>query len=196
MYIQSKNIAIVINDMQFDFVNQNGAFSKMGFDVTNLISVINPIAQLKEKFNKQAVPLIYTRANYSNRFMLKAINNRYIRNKLSIPFCIENTCGIEIIDELKPLKNEIVIEKYRYNAFMNTPLDVVLNNLNVDTLYFTGVETHVCVQQTAIAAYMMGYEVKLIEDCLASISKEDKIYALNYCNKYYGEVVNSKMINL
>ncbi|MCK4351904.1 cysteine hydrolase [candidate division WOR-3 bacterium] len=180
--------SLLIIDMQNDFVSPRGTFAQMGFEVKNLQKVIPAIRKFKESLKNIGIPAIYVVSHYDKIYLTNSIKERYKRNGYNIPFCISGTWGAQIVDELKPEKSDITVIKHRYNGFLGTNLELILKGTNIDTLIFTGVETHVCVQQTAIYGYMLGYNVILVEDCTASINETDKRYALEYCRKYYGLV--------
>lgn len=76
----------------------------------------------------------------------------------------------EIIDELKPIEGEVVIDKRGHGAFYATDLEVVLRSLGIRYLIITGVTTDVCVHSTVREANDRGYEVLVLEDCVASYS--------------------------
>ena len=76
--------------------------------------------------------------------------------------------GAEFIDELKPLKNELIIRKHRYSAFKGTDLDMVLRSRGIKTVITTGVSTNVCVESTLRDAFETGYYVCLPSDATAS----------------------------
>jgi nicotinamidase-related amidase len=82
--------------------------------------------------------------------------------------CIKNTYGANVIDELKPLERDIIINKTRYSGFYKTNLDGVLENLNIDTLVITGILTHICVFYTAVDATNRDYNVEIKKKCVAS----------------------------
>jgi nicotinamidase-related amidase len=82
--------------------------------------------------------------------------------------CIKNTYGANIINELKPLNRDIIINKTRYSGFYKTNLDEVLEKLNIDTLVITGILTHICVFYTAVDATMRDYSVEIKKKCVAS----------------------------
>ncbi len=85
---------------------------------------------------------------------------------------VEGSKSIEIIEELKPLSNEIVVIKKRYSSFFHTELDLILRRMNVRTLILTGVQTPNCIRATAIDAISLDYECIVVEDGTASKSSE------------------------
>jgi nicotinamidase-related amidase len=92
--------------------------------------------------------------------------------------CVKGTKGAEIVDELKPEDNDIVIEKVSYSGFYNTELDDILKKLGIKSLIVTGILTNICVLYTSVDALMRGYEIDVIEDCVAGINEEDHNFAL------------------
>ena len=74
--------------------------------------------------------------------------------------------GREIVDEIKPRGNELVIKKHAPSAFFGTTLVYYLTKLGVDTLLLAGCTTSGCIRSTAIDAFSYGYHVGVIEDCV------------------------------
>ncbi len=79
---------------------------------------------------------------------------------------IEGTWGWEIIDELKPEPDDLVVRKARYSGFAGTTLENQLNGLDIRHILFTGVATNVCVESTAREAYFREFWPILIEDAM------------------------------
>lgn len=190
----TKRSAFIIVDMQNDFISQEGSFAQMGFNINNLQKVIPRIFKFKESLKNLGNPTIYIISHYDDIYLTNSIKNRYKRNGYNIPLCISETQGAQIVDELEPVKGDIIIIKHRYDGFLGTNLEFILKSMNINILIFSGIEAHVCIQQTALHGYMLGYNIILVEDCLASINENDKKNALNYCKKYYGIVKSSKEI--
>ena len=69
------------------------------------------------------------------------------------PHAIQGTKGSEAVDELKPQKNDFIIQKRRYNSFFDTGLDMLLRELKVDTVILAGLVTDICIQNTAAGAF-------------------------------------------
>lgn len=100
--------------------------------------------------------------------------------------CILGTKGVEIMDEIAPEKDDIIVDKVRYSAFMGTDLQFVLNGLKVlphDTLIICGVASNVCVHYTSAEANQRDYRIKVVEDCCAGTSLEEHeaaMYEIKY----------------
>ena len=99
---------------------------------------------------------------------------------------IEGTWGDEIIDELKPLPTEHIINKKRRSVFFNTPLELILRSMDITTLVITGIGTPGCVESTVRYAFDLDYYMVMPRDCTSTTNgREDKERALfhmgNHC---------------
>lgn len=118
------------------------------------------------------------------------------------PHAIKGTTGQQVIDELKPLKNDRIIPKRTYSAFDRTKLDRDLNEQyngkGVDTIIITGVHTHICGKHTSYDAFTRGLKVIISEDGVQAFSEEDHVSGLEYIRKIYGADIKktNKIIEL
>ena len=169
--------ALIINDMENDFVDEKGALR-----VDTAIDCVEPIKKLKAKMKKEGAPVIYvcdTHFKGDKEFEKWGSHT------------VDGTWGAAVIDELAPDENDFVIKKWRYSAFFATPLDMLLRQLQVDTIVLTGVLTDVCIQHTAADAYFRGFKTVVPRSCTATISDERKEYALNFIKQMYdAEIVD------
>ena len=92
-----------------------------------------------------------------------------IAGKLT-PYCIHGTWGWQIIDELAPKANELVVLKHRSSAFVGTNLDMLLRSNRIKSVCITGVVSTGCVLSTAIDAGFYDYYCVVLEDCVAGRS--------------------------
>ncbi len=97
----------------------------------------------------------------------------------------------EIVEELIPLGNEIVIQKKQASAFFNTNLQQLLNELNIDTLIITGCTTSGCVRASVVDCISYNIRPIVVEDCVGDRSAESHELSLFEINSKYGDVVNS-----
>ncbi|HRR78249.1 MAG TPA: cysteine hydrolase family protein [Ruminococcus sp.] len=98
----------------------------------------------------------------------------YIRhiNPPDDTFFIEGTPGCEISDRIKPQPEDIVLDKYYPNSFLETDLDVCLRSLGAQKLIVCGMMTHMCVDTTVRAAMDHGYKVDVVADACATMDLE------------------------
>lgn len=105
---------------------------------------------------------------------------------------VKDTRGAQVVDELKPGHNDIVVFKTAYSSFFGTNLDETLRRLGVDSLRLTGTVTHICVLFTASDAVLRDYFVTVVEDGVAGLSREDHDAALRIMKNVLGvELVKS-----
>jgi ureidoacrylate peracid hydrolase len=87
---------------------------------------------------------------------------------LKIPACVRGTWDAEIIDELRPTKEDHIVIKRRDSAFQDTELELWLKSIGADTIIYTGVDTCICVENSIRDGFNKGYDVILVKDAVAS----------------------------
>lgn len=104
---------------------------------------------------------------------------------------IEGTWGTEVIDELAPLKNEIILMNSSTSAFFCTELDMLMRNRGVTDIVLSGIATNWVVESTARDAFNRGYFVYTLSDCCYGSSDEAHNYSLTNVLPLLGAVVSS-----
>jgi len=99
---------------------------------------------------------------------------------------VKGTRGAQVVDDLKPEHNDIVVPKTAYSSFFGTDLDETLRRLGVDSLRLTGTVTHICVLFTASDAVLRDYFVTVVEDGVAGLSRDDHDAALRIMKNVLG----------
>ena len=174
--------ALIIIDMQRDFVEPGGFGSALGNDVAPLMNIVPAIGKLLEVFRRLDLPVIHTREAHRPD-LSDCPPSKRMRGNSSLRIgdrgpmgrlLIDGEPGSDIVAPLKPLHGEYDIAKPGKGAFYATPLQDILQKLGVTHLFFTGVTTEVCVQTTMREANDRGYECLLIEDCTESYFPEFK----------------------
>jgi len=102
------------------------------------------------------------------------------------PHCLSGTEGANIIEELKPLKNDLIIHKRRYSGFFQSDLDISLREEGIIELELVGVCTNICVLYTAVSARMLNYKVTVLEDAVASFDQRAHDFALKQMKDILG----------
>ena len=170
------HLALVIIDMQRDFLEPGGFGEILGNDVSTLQSIVPAIQQLQEAFRHQGLTIIQTKEGHRADLSDCPMSKR-LRGKGSLTIGDEGPMGRilvlgepgnDIIEPLKPKPGEIVINKPGKGAFYQTDLAQILQTRGITHLIFTGVTTEVCVQSTMREAKDRGYECLLVEDATAS----------------------------
>ncbi|OAI25625.1 cysteine hydrolase [Methylosinus sp. R-45379] len=169
-------LALVIIDMQCDFIEPGGFGESLGNDVSRLRAIVPTVLRLLLSFRARSLPVIHTmechRPDLSDCPPAKR-DRGAPRLRIGDPgpmgrVLIAGEPGAAILPELAPLPSEIVIEKPGKGAFYATSLQEELTQLGARQLVFAGVTTEVCVQTTMREANDRGYECLLAEDATAS----------------------------
>jgi len=174
--------ALVIIDMQRDFVEEGGFGSSLGNDVLPLQRIIPTIEKLLQTFRRLGLPVIHTREAH-RADLSDCPPAKRLRGDCKIKIgdegpmgrlLIDGEPGNSIVEALTPLEGEYDIAKPGKGAFYATPLTEILAKENISHLIFTGVTTEVCVQTTMREANDRGYECLLVEDGTESYFPEFK----------------------
>ena len=171
-----KSTALVVIDMQRDFVEPGGFGEALGNDVSLLRAAIGPTRKVLEAARKRQLLVIHTREGHrpdlSDCPPTKLARGR-LKAGIGAPgpmgrILVRGEHGHDIIDELKPAPGEPVIDKPGKGAFFATDLDAVLHNRGIRQLVVCGVTTEVCVNTTVREANDRGYDCLVLEDCTGS----------------------------
>jgi len=172
--------ALVIIDMQRDFLEPGGFGAALGNDVSRLQAAIGPCQQVLGAARRGGMLVIHTREGHrpdlsdaprhkvergdpANRIGARGPMGRIL---------VRGEPGHDIIPELYPLKDEPVIDKPGKGAFYQTDLALLLRNRSVETLLVCGVTTEVCVNTTVREANDRGFRCIVLADCCASYFPE------------------------
>jgi nicotinamidase-related amidase len=178
--------AVIVIDMQRDFVEPGGFGETLGNDVTRLQAIVPTVAALIGGARVAGVPVIHTRechrADLSDLPPAKRDRgNPRLRIGDEGPMgriLIAGEPGADIVPALYPLPGELVIDKPGKGAFYATDLSAHLARMGVTTLIFAGVTTEVCVQTTMREANDRGFLCLLAEDSTESYFPEFKAAAI------------------
>ena len=167
--------AIIIVDMLNDFVTGS-------LKCDRAQRIIPPLMKLIKEARKNNVPVIY-----SNDAHIKGIDHEL---KLWGDHAIAGTEGAKVIPELEPEEGDYIVPKRRYSGFYGTDLEMLLRELNVDTVILTGMHAHMCVRHTVADAYYRGYNIIVPTDGVDSFTEEDYQAGLKYLKEVYGAVIS------
>ncbi|MFC9873053.1 cysteine hydrolase family protein [Nocardia salmonicida] len=172
--------ALVIIDMQRDFLLPGGFGESLGNDVALLRTVIEPLAELLASARAAGITVIHTREGHLPDLSdcpPAKLRRGNPSQRIGDPgrfgrILIRGEYGHDIIDELAPLDGETVIDKPGKGAFYATELAAVLQQNSITTLFVAGVTTEVCVHTTVREANDRGYECLVVADCVGSYFPE------------------------
>jgi nicotinamidase-related amidase len=172
--------ALIIIDMQRDFLEPGGFGEMLGNDVSQLRRTIEPNRKLLTAWRAAGLQVLHTREGHRSD-LTDLPPAKKVRGRS--PTCIgdpgpmgrilvRGEAGHDIIPELYPLPIEPVVDKPGKGAFFATDLHAILRNRGIKHLVVTGVTTEVCVHTTVREANDRGYDCLVPEDCVGSYFPE------------------------
>src|SRR6201991_21077 len=172
--------ALVVIDMQRDFLMPGGFGESLGNDVSQLRRTIEPLAALMAAWRAKGLPGIHTREGHRPDLsdcppakLARGAPSKRIGDPGAFGrILIRGEYGHDIIDELQPIDGEAVVDKPGKGAFYATELQDLLEKDGIKSLIVTGVTTEVCVHTTVREANDRGFECLVLEDCCGSYFPE------------------------
>jgi ureidoacrylate peracid hydrolase len=180
--IDTAKTAVIVVDMQNDFGSKGGMFDRAGIDISGIQKVIGPTAKVLASARHAGVKIIYLKMGFRpdlsdlgcsdspNRVRhLKFGVGKTVRapDGTESRILIRDTWNTEIVAELKPQADDIVIYKHRFSGFYQTDLHARLKQLSTKYILFTGCTTSVCVESTVRDAMFRDYSCVLLADCMS-----------------------------
>lgn len=176
--IDLKRAALLVVDMQNAFAKPGGMLDLVGADISGAASVIEVNTRLIAAARTKGVAVIYlamtyrpdlsdaggpTSPNYHKELGLRLMRER---PEYAGKLLIDGTWDWQIVDELAPQENEVIIRKPRYSGFAGTNLDNYLRDKDIRYTFLSGIATNVCVESTGRDAFFGEYWPILIEDAV------------------------------
>src|SRR4051812_25081902 len=174
------SVALVVIDMQRDFLMPGGFGESLGNDVSQLRRTIEPLTALMVAWRTAGLPIIHTREGHlpdlsdcpPAKLERGAPSKRIGDPGAFGRILIRGEYGHDIIDELQPIEGEAVVDKPGKGAFYATELADLLEKDGIKSLVVTGVTTEVCVHTTVREANDRGYDCLVPADCVGSYFPE------------------------
>lgn len=190
--------AVVVIDVQNDFCHMEGSSAKRGKDLQYVQQMIPRLTYFLHEARKNQVPVLFVATEHDEATDSEAWLSRYgtnydrVKTNLS---CRKGSWGTGFY-MIESEKEEIVVIKHKYSAFVGTDLDNKLQSLGIRSLLFTGVATNICVESTLRDALHHDYFVTLVEDCCAAYDMMDHDSTIRNVRNRFGLVATSQEITV
>jgi nicotinamidase-related amidase len=175
--------ALIVVDMQNDFVKEGGSLL-----VPDAEGTIPRIKNLLDLARGSGMKVVFTQDTHTEGDPEWEIWPEHVR---------EGSWGWEIVDELAPREDELVIRKVRYDAFYGTHLDHYLRVWDVDTLVICGTVANICVHYTAASAALRWFEVVIPRDTTSALDPFDLESSLRQTSFLFaGKITESESVKV
>ena len=195
--VDPRHTALVVIDMQNDFIADEGLIAREGRDVSQAKEMAEHLPKLIEAARAAGVFVFFVRNVYTSEqnFYLSDVWLEQAARKRAggctrIPVCAAGSWGGDFYGDVRPEPNDPIVTKHRYSAFYNTDLDTILRANGIRTVVFTGVVTNVCVETSAREAFVRDYYVVVASDGTAAYVDADHDMTLKNIDRFFGEIAS------
>jgi len=179
--VHCSETAVIVVDMQNDFCSEGGLFDRAGIHISAVQKAVGPTRRVLSAARESGIKIVYLkmgfRADLSDLGHTDSVNRlRHLQLGVGEPciasdgrpgrFLIRDTWNTDVIEELRPQPQDVVLYKRRFSGFYQTELDDILGRLGIRNLIFTGCTTSVCVDSTIRDAMFRDYRCVLLADCV------------------------------
>lgn len=189
--VAAETKALIVVDMQNGFLKPDGFMAKAGLNIDQCVAAIAPNQRVIAACRATKIPVIFTRytlrPDYKDAGLLGEIYPALKESKAMVV----GTRDWEIAEELKPMPDDIILDKQRYSSFYNTNLEVLLRGLGVTLVVVTGVTTNICVESTVRDAFFRDFKVTVLEDCVGAVDDMMQQGPLHSFRYGFGDVMRS-----
>jgi ureidoacrylate peracid hydrolase len=193
--LEPADSALIVVDVQNDYVHPSGALALAGADLTAVQAMIPRLERLLEAARAAGVFTVFTRNWHRPETDSEAWRDRVARSgPIEERPGRAGTWGAEFY-RIAPRSGEEVVSKFRYDAFLGTNLEYLLRARGIRAVVIAGSTTNVCVESTARAAHMRDFHLLLVGDCCASPEPELHEATLVNVERYFGRVVSAAAVS-
>ena len=187
--IDTAKTAVIVVDMQNDFGSEGGMFQRAGIDISRIQAAVAPTAKVLAAARKEGIKIVYLKMAFKPDLsdagasdsvnLVRHLKFMKVGTKVKAPngansrILIRDTWNTDILPELTPKAEDVVLYKHRFSGFYQTELDAILKRLGVKYLIFTGCTTSVCVESTIRDAMFRDYLPVLLADFSAEPIAQD-----------------------
>jgi ureidoacrylate peracid hydrolase len=173
--------ALLVIDFQNDFCHPDGFFAGAGHDVSTCQAAAERTAWVIDRIRPLGIPVFFTRSINPKKRDYKLPPLRFRKPPESAEFVKgvggknafdPDSWGAQLVDELVPGPDDVVLDKPRYNVFHRTDLEEQLQARGITTIVITGATTNCCVESTSRDGFMRDFDVLVLSDGVAAFGNE------------------------
>ncbi len=203
--LAAEQTALIVIDMQNAYTSKGGYLDLAGFDVSTTQPVVENIKKAVAAAHAAGIQVIYFKNGWDEQYVeaggvnspnfhkSNALKTMRKQPELQGKLLAKGGWDFELIDELQPLAQDIVIEKPRYSGFFNTALDSMLRSKGIRNLVFVGIATNVCVESTLRDGFFLEYfGIALSDACYQAGPAEAQQASLYNIKTFFGWVSDTQ----
>ena len=182
MAFDPKRTAVVLIEFQNDFTSEGGALHGAVSDVMESTRILDNAKAVVDAARAAGATVMHAPITFKPGYNeISAHPYGILKGVVDGNAFVKGTWGAEIVDELTPTDEDIVIEGKRgLDTFASTNLDFILRSKGITTIAIGGFLTNCCVESTMRTGYENGYQVITLTDCVAGTSAEEHDNAIKY----------------
>lgn len=192
--------AIVVIDLQEDFLSNTGYFAKGGYDPAPLRAILPTVNSLIKAARSAGIRVIYTRQGYRGDMADMTPYEKWRRKRAGLEgtqVLLRSSPGFQIVPEIEVLPEDIIVDKTCNGAFTYTDFEHVLRAQGITHLLFSGCTTDVCVHTTLREACDRNFQCLTISDACASgdqYAHEAALHMVTVENGIFGALTDSRAV--
>lgn len=172
--VQPRHTALLLIDIQRDFYDEDGLFASYNGDVSRLKAALPRMRDVLEEARAAGVLVIFVQhVSYANHLTDSPVWIRFQTVRYGLPpnvvFQLKDSRGGEIMPEVAPRPDELIVTKHRSSAFIGTDLDMILRSNAIKSVVVIGDVTQGCIESTARDAAFFDYYPVVLNDAVASL---------------------------
>jgi ureidoacrylate peracid hydrolase len=169
-FVDPKHAAVIVVDMQNDFCHADGLYKQAGKDISAMQASVPGVVAFVEAAQKHKVPVAFIRQiTLPGGLSDSPAWLRFkCRDGKSPQYTLQGSWGSQLVDGLNPGPNDVVVEKFRPDAFHRTSLDGLLRARGIQSLIILGNATEGCVESTVRGGSYHDYYVTVVKDLVSS----------------------------
>ncbi|MES2824814.1 MAG: isochorismatase family cysteine hydrolase [Pseudomonadota bacterium] len=176
-----KSTAVIVIDMQRDFLDPKGYFGTLGENTSHIATAIEPAKIFLNKIRQRKILIIHTRESHRPELVDLHLNKRLKSERQEAAvgslgplgrLLVRGEIGCDFYEGFEPAEGEITIDKPGNSAFYATDLEHILRVKRIKRIIILGVTTDVCVSSTMRDANDRGFDCLLLQDCCGAATEQ------------------------